>query len=237
MGHLFAHALAGQGLSATFPKRWRAALDAPARESLARAEAYVSAREAAGANVYPPAPLRYRALELVAPEAVRVVILGQDPYHGAGQAMGLAFSVPRGVRVPPSLANIFKELTADLGVARPSHGDLTGWAHQGVLLLNTALTVEAGIAGSHSKIGWGAVTRSLVAHVSRTAPVAVFMLWGNHARAMAPLVDGSRHLLLESAHPSPLSVRKFLGCRHFSKGNEFLRVRGAGLVDWKLAAE
>lgn len=231
------HAPAGQGLSAlprSLPDVWRGALDAEARQSLAQAEAHAAAREAAGIAVYPPEPLRYRALEHVAPEAVRVVILGQDPYHGARQAMGLAFSVPRGVRVPPSLANVFKELSADLGIPRPAHGDLTGWARQGVLLLNTALSVEAGNAGSHAKIGWSAVTRSLVAHASRASPTAVFMLWGNHARAMAPLVDGSRHLLLESAHPSPLSARKFLGCRHFSKANDFLRARAIGAVEWEL---
>lgn len=184
--------------------------------------------------VYPPRPLRFRALELVAPKAVRVAILGQDPYHGAGQAMGLAFSVPRGMRVPPSLRNVFKELKADLGIDSPSHGDLTAWARQGVLLLNTSLTVEAGRAGSHAGIGWAEVTRSLVAHASRTAPAAVFMLWGNHARAMAPLVDRRRHLVLESAHPSPLSARRFLGCRHFSSANAFLGEHGAGSLQWAL---
>ncbi len=230
---MFAHAPAGQGLS-SLPDNWLGAFDTAARESLAQAEAHVAAREAGGVEIYPPAPLRFRALELVAPEAVRVVILGQDPYHGAGQAMGLAFSVPRGMRVPPSLANIFKELAADLGVARPSQGDLTGWARKGVLLLNTALTVEAGNAASHAKIGWAAVTRSLIAHASRTAPAAVFMLWGNHARALAPLVDTRRHLLLESAHPSPLSASKFLGCRHFSQANAFLREHGGGSLQWTL---
>ena len=185
-------------------------------------------------RVYPPARLRYRALELVAPAAVRVVILGQDPYHGEGQAMGLAFSVPRGVRVPPSLANIFKELTADLGVGRPSHGDLTAWAQQGVLLLNTSLSVEEGSAGSHAAIGWGPVTSSLISQASHAAPAAVFMLWGNHARALAPLIDGRRHFVLESAHPSPLSARKFLGCRHFSKANDFLRALSAEPVTWYL---
>ncbi len=214
------------------PGAWLEALDAHAREALAQAEAHVAAREAAGAVVYPPAHLRYRALELVSPKNVRVVILGQDPYHGEGQAMGLAFSVPRGVRVPPSLANIFKELAADLGIARPLHGDLTSWARQGVLLLNTALTVEAGNAGSHANVGWGAVTRSLVAYASRIAPAVVFMLWGNHARAMAPLVDGARHLVLEAAHPSPLSARNFLGCRHFSQANAYLESHGVAPIDW-----
>ena len=192
----------------------------------------MSARENAGVPVYPPAPLRYRALELVPPSEVKVVILGQDPYHGAGQAMGLAFSVPHGVRVPPSLVNIFKELKADLGIARPDHGDLTAWAAQGVLLLNTSLSVEEGHAASHAKIGWEKVTDALVARASHMAPAAVFMLWGNHARAKAPLVDRSRHLVLEAAHPSPLSARKFLGCRHFSQANAYLTGHDRKPVRW-----
>lgn len=212
------------------------ALGPAAREALAKAEAHVGRRQAAGASVYPPGPLRYRALELVAPEDVRVVIVGQDPYHGAGQAMGLAFSVPRGVRVPPSLANIFKELGADLGLARPGHGDLTAWAKQGVLLLNTALSVEAGSAGSHAKIGWTAVTSDLLAAASAASPAAAFLLWGNHARALAPLVDTNKHLVLEAAHPSPLSARSFLGCRHFSQANAFLGRKGRGAIDWNPGA-
>ena len=214
------------------PDAWRPALDAGAHAALAEAEAYVAARESAGIRVFPPAALRYRALEFVAPPKVKVVILGQDPYHGAGQAMGLAFSVPRGVRVPPSLANVYKELATDLGLARADHGDLTAWAEQGVLLLNTSLSVEEGRAASHARIGWEAVTDSLIAFASSAAPAAVFMLWGNHARAKAPLVDRSRHLVLEAAHPSPLSARKFLGCRHFSQANAFLAERGAQTVQW-----
>jgi len=181
--------------------------------------------------------LRYRALELVAPEKVRVVILGQDPYHGAGQAMGLSFSVPQGARVPPSLRNIYKELKADLGIDPRAHGDLTGWARQGVLLLNTALTVEAGNAGSHAKIGWETLTDSLIALASSAAPAAAFLLWGNYARAKAPLIDRSRHLVLEAAHPSPLSARKYHGCRHFSRSNAFLFAHGAIPVQWELAQE
>ena len=218
------------------PDAWRQALDPAARAVLARAEAYVSARENAGIHVFPPASLRYCALEMVPPTGVKVVILGQDPYHGAGQAMGLAFSVPRGVRVPPSLVNIFKELKSDLGIARPDHGDLTAWAAQGVLLLNTSLSVEEGRAASHADIGWDQVTDGLVAAVSSEAAAAVFMLWGNHARAKALLVDRSRHLVLEAAHPSPLSARKFLGCRHFSQTNAFLAQRGVGTVQWELVA-
>lgn len=218
------------------PEAWRPALDAGARAALAEAEGHVAARESAGIRVFPPAALRYRALGLVPPSKVKVVILGQDPYHGAGQAMGLAFSVPRGVRVPPSLANVYKELAADLGVPRPAHGDLTAWAEQGVLLLNTSLSVEEGRAASHADIGWDQVTDGLVAAVSSEAAAAVFMLWGNHARAKAPLVDRSRHLVLEAAHPSPLSARKFLGCRHFSQTNAFLAQRGVGTVQWELVA-
>lgn len=214
------------------PDPWRQALDPAARAVLARAEAYVSARENAGVHVYPPAPLRYRALELVPPAGVKIVILGQDPYHGAGQAMGLAFSVPRGVRVPPSLVNIYKELAADSGLSRPAHGDLTAWAEQGVLLLNTSLSVEEGRAASHADIGWEQVTDALVACASSEAPAAVFMLWGNHARTKAPLVDRSRHLVLEAAHPSPLSARKFLGCRHFSQANAFLVQHLVDAVRW-----
>ena len=205
-----------------------------ARAALSRAETHVAKRESEGIRVYPPAALRYRALELVPPAGVKVVILGQDPYHGAGQAMGLAFSVPRGVRVPPSLGNIFKELKSDLGIARPDHGDLTAWAAQGVLLLNTSLSVEEGRAASHTRIGWEAVTDSLIAFASSAAPAAVFMLWGNHARAKAPLVDRTRHLVLEAAHPSPLSARKFLGCRHFSQANAFLAEHGRQPVRWDL---
>jgi uracil-DNA glycosylase len=184
--------------------------------------------------VYPSAALRYRALELVAPADVRVVILGQDPYHGAGQAMGLAFSVPSGVRVPPSLRNIFKELHADLGVIAPASGDLTAWAGQGVLLLNTSLSVEDGAPASHAGTGWEQVTDALIACASREAADAVFLLWGNHARAKAPLIDAARHLVLQSAHPSPLSARKFLGCRHFSQANAFLVSHGREPVRWGL---
>jgi uracil-DNA glycosylase len=216
------------------PENWRRALDPGAGAALARAEACVSAREDAGIHVFPPTALRYRALELVPPAGVKVVILGQDPYHGAGQAMGLAFSVPRGVRVPPSLGNIFKELKSDLGIARPDHGDLTAWAAQGVLLLNTSLSVEEGHAASHANIGWESITDALVAFASAKAAAAVFMLWGNHARAKAPLVDSSRHLVLEAAHPSPLSARKFLGCRHFSQANAYLAAHGKTPVQWGL---
>ena len=148
--------------------------------------------------------------------------------------MGLAFSVPEGMRVPPSLRNIYKELAADLGFAPPLDGDLTAWAQQGVLLLNTSLSVEEGRAASHAGIGWGEVTDALIAFASARSAPAVFMLWGNHARAKAPLIDASRHLVLQASHPSPLAARKFFGCRHFSRANAFLSRAGTRPVQWNL---
>ena len=163
---------------------------------------------------------------------MRVVIVGQDPYHGPGQAMGLAFSVPAGVRLPPSLRNIFKELQADTGVPAPTSGDLTPWAQRGVLLLNTALTVTDGKPGSHAKLGWTEVTDAIVRAVSQERDGVVFMLWGSHAQARAQSVDARRHHLLVAPHPSPLSAsRGFFGCRHFSRANALL---GAKAIDWAL---
>lgn len=216
------------------PDAWDRALGSEARAALGRAEAFVSSREAAGVCVYPPAPLRYRALELIKPQAVRVVILAQDPYHRIGQAMGLALSVPRGVRIPPSLVNVYKELVTDIGFVPPGHGDLTKWAEQGVLLLNTSLTVEEGKPGSHSKIGWGQVTDGLIRCVSDSARAAVFLLWGGPARAKAHLVDRARHLVLESPHPSPLARGGFFGCKHFSQANRFLVEHGERPIQWGL---
>ncbi len=198
---------------------------------------FLSAAEASGAEVYPPAAQRLRALELAAPQDVRVVILGQDPYHGAGQAHGLAFSVPTGVKAPPSLVNIHKELAADLGLPRPLHGNLEGWARQGVLLLNTALTVEAGRAGSHAGKGWEELTDAIVAHVAALPGPSVFILWGSHAQAKAARVpslsSSSRHCILTAPHPSPLSAyRGFFGSRPFSRANAFLTAHGRGAIDW-----
>ncbi len=221
------------------PPAWREALgdvlSAPESAALAN---WIAAEEAAGRVVYPPRACRFRALELTPPEAVRVVILGQDPYHGPGQAQGLAFSVPEGVPVPPSLRNIYKELAADCGGVPPGHGNLESWARQGVLLLNTVLTVEAGKAGSHQKRGWEAITDAVVAHVAAKTDPCVFLLWGSHAQkkieAVGDLVKG-RHLVLEAPHPSPLSAhRGFLGCGHFGKANAFLVAQGRAPVDWAL---
>ncbi len=198
---------------------------------------WLRAEEAAGKEIYPPRGARLRALELTPLDRVKVVILGQDPYHGPGQAHGLAFSVPEGIRNPPSLVNIYKELAADLGRAPPAHGNLENWARQGVLLLNNALTVEAGQAGSHQNRGWEAITDAAVAAVAARAEPSVFILWGNHARKKAMrvpgLADSSRHLVLSSPHPSPLSAYAgFFGSRPFSKANEFLNAHGRGAIDW-----
>lgn len=165
----------------------------------------------------------------------KVVILGQDPYHNEHQAMGLSFSVPRGVKIPPSLRNIYKELQQDIkGFKIPDHGDLTSWAKQGVLLLNDILTVEKNKPGSHSKIGWKDFTQKILEKVSEVNSNVVFILWGNYARSKAKYIDKSKHLILESPHPSPFSARKFFNCKHFSKANEYLIMNNKDPVDWYL---
>jgi uracil-DNA glycosylase len=215
---------------------WRAALAnalaTPGTESLRRD---LLAEESAGIDIYPARAKIFAAFERTPFEQVRVVIVGQDPYHGPGQAMGLSFSVPRGVAVPPSLRNIFTELGSDLGVERPTHGDLTAWADQGVLLLNSSLTVRAGAAGSHARAGWQPITDAAIRAVSDQREHVVFLLWGTHARSKASLIDPSRHLVLEAAHPSPLSASKgFFGCHHFSRANAYLREHGQPPIDWSL---
>ncbi|MCS7298286.1 MAG: uracil-DNA glycosylase [Bacteroidia bacterium] len=186
-----------------------------------------------GKTIYPPGRLIFHAFELCPVEKVKVVILGQDPYHGPGQAHGLCFSVPKGVPFPPSLQNIFKELQEDVGVPPPSHGDLTGWAVQGVFLLNAILTVEAQKPASHRGKGWETFTDRVIQLVSQVRPHVVFMLWGQYARSKKPLIDKERHLILEAAHPSPYSAAQgFLGCRHFSKANAFLISYGMEPIDW-----
>lgn len=197
-------------------------------------QAFLRERLAAGAVIYPPQPMR--ALELTALADVRVVILGQDPYHGPGQAEGLAFSVAPGVRVPPSLRNMFKELQRDLGVPPAADGSLLRWARQGVLLLNTSLTVEDGAPASHARRGWEVLTDALVAAVSARAEPCVFLLWGAHAQARGRLVDARRHLVLTANHPSPLAALRppepFIGCGHFGRANDFLRQHGRGEIAW-----
>ncbi|NML95365.1 uracil-DNA glycosylase [Novosphingobium olei] len=222
----------------SLPESWRESL-APILETpaLRRLGGFLSAEEKAGKTIFPPRGERLSALELTPLDAVKVVILGQDPYHGPGQAHGLAFSVRPGVKVPPSLVNIHKELETDLGLPRPSHGNLEAWARQGVLLLNNALTVEAGNAGSHQQRGWEEFTDAAVAAVARRDVPSVFMLWGSHAQKKAariPELSQGCHLVLKAPHPSPLSAHSgWFGSRHFSQANAFLEAHGRGAIDWR----
>lgn len=193
----------------------------------------VAAREA-GKKIYPPGSLIFNAYDSTPFEDVKVVILGQDPYHNPGEAMGLSFSVPKGVRVPPSLRNIFKEMHADVGASIPSHGDLTPWANQGVFLLNAMLTVEHKSPSSHKSIGWQTFTDASIAALSREREHLVFMLWGNFAKKKAELIDDSKHLILASAHPSPLAGKAFFDNHHFSKANAYLAKHGKAPIDWSL---
>ena len=188
-----------------------------------------------GRGFYPPGPLVFNALRLTPLEDVRVVILGQDPYHGRGQAMGLCFSVPAGVPPPPSLRNIFAELGSDLAVAEPRCGDLTAWAERGVLLLNTVLTVRPGAAASHAGKGWETFTDRVIDELSARREGIVFLLWGRHAQQKGALVDRTRHHVLTAAHPSPYSANSgFMGCRHFSQANALLTAGGYEPLDWRL---
>lgn len=185
-------------------------------------------------TIYPPGSLIFNAFNTTPVNQVKVVILGQDPYHGPHQAHGLCFSVPPGVPAPPSLVNIFKELKEDLGIAIPQHGTLTHWAQQGVFLLNASLTVRAGEPMSHAKIGWATFTDTVIRLISEAREHLVFMLWGKFAQEKAVLIDDSKHLVLRAAHPSPLSAHNgFFGCRHFSKANDYLVKEGMDPIDWK----
>lgn len=188
----------------------------------------------AGKVIYPPGSLIFNAFRLTPVDKVKVVILGQDPYHGQGQAMGLSFSVPRGIAAPPSLKNIFREISTDLGITMSGSPDLTPWARQGVLMLNSILTVEGGRAASHSRIGWQEFTDAVIRYLSENRSGLVFMLWGNYARSKKALIDASRHTILEAAHPSPLAGGAFFGCRHFSRANAILTSEGLEPIDWKL---
>ena len=203
----------------------------PYFESLVR---FLHKEKADGQVIYPPGSQIFRAFDLTPVERVKVVILGQDPYHGPGQAHGLSFSVPANVPAPPSLKNIFKEIETDLGVLMSGYPDLEKWARQGVLLLNAVLTVRGGQAASHSKIGWQEFTDAVIRYISDNCEGVVFMLWGNFARSKAELIDRSKHVVLEAAHPSPLARGAFFGCRHFSRANEALASFGRTPIDWRL---
>ncbi len=198
---------------------------------------FLQQEKAQGKVVYPPAPEMFNAFNSTPFERVQVVLLGQDPYHGPQQAHGLSFSVRHGVKIPPSLRNIYQEIHQDLGIAPPSHGCLQSWADQGVLLLNATLTVEQGNAGSHQKKGWESFTDAVVNHLNRERQGLVFMLWGSYAQKKGKMIDRERHLVLESPHPSPLSAhRGFLGNRHFSQANAYLQQQGKPGIDWSVPA-
>lgn len=195
---------------------------------------FLKKEKAEGRVVYPPGSLIFNAFDTTPFNKVKVVILGQDPYHNPGEAMGLSFSVPKGVRIPPSLQNIYKEIKSDLGFEMPTHGDLTAWAQQGVFLLNAMLTVEKNRAASHQQIGWQNFTDAVIKHLSKDRGGIVFMLWGNFAKRKKELIDANKHLVLEAAHPSPLAGNAFQGCRHFSKANNYLKMNGQMPIDWEI---
>jgi len=196
---------------------------------------HIKTEKSQGKVIYPPGSLIFNAFNTTPFDKVKVVILGQDPYHGQGQAHGLCFSVQHGVPPPPSLLNIFKELQEDIGIEIPHHGNLTHWAQQGVFLLNASLTVRAGEPMSHSKIGWAAFTDTVIKKISEQKKNVVFLLWGKFAQEKRVLIDETKHFILRSVHPSPLSAYGgFFGCKHFSKTNEYLVSKGIDPVDWSL---
>jgi uracil-DNA glycosylase len=214
---------------------WKRALAAEFEQPYFQAiTTFVRSEMAAGKTLYPPGPLIFNAFTQTPIDRVKVVILGQDPYHNPNQAMGLSFSVPQTVKAPPSLVNVYKEIKADLDLPIPTHGDLTAWAQQGVFLLNAILTVEAGVAGSHQKSGWQLFTDAVIKRLSDEREHLVFMLWGNFARNKRVLIDKTKHLILEAAHPSPLAGNAFSGCKHFSQANDYLKKNGIAPIDWRI---
>lgn len=214
---------------------WKQALQAEFEKPyFAKLVSYLHSEKAKGEVIYPSGPNIFRAFELTPIQNIKVVILGQDPYHNPGQAMGLSFSVPEGMPAPPSLLNIFKEIQNDIGVQMSGNPNLEPWAKQGVLLLNAILTVRGGQAASHQNIGWEEFTDAVISHISNNCKGIVFMLWGNFARSKAALINPNRHLILEAPHPSPLARGAFFGCKHFSKANNFLTFMGKKPIDWGL---
>ena len=206
-----------------------------ARPDMRALSDFLRSEKQAGKVIYPPGPEIFAAFDHTPFDAVRVVILGQDPYHGPNQAHGLCFSVRPGVATPPSLLNIFKEIQRDLGFRAPDHGCLTPWADRGVLLLNATLTVQQATAGSHQGKGWEGFTDAAIDALNREREGLVFMLWGSYAQKKGQLIDGNRHCILRSVHPSPLSAhRGFIGCGHFSAANQYLESRGEPPIDWSL---
>jgi len=223
------------GLEASWRKRLQVDFDA---EYMLELRDFLREQKLLGKTVYPSKDEIFAALNATPFDAVKIVILGQDPYHGPGQAHGLCFSVRQNVPVPPSLRNIYKELAADINFLPPKHGCLNEWAQQGVLLLNSVLTVEGNLAASHKDKGWEKFTDSIVSHLNDKAENIVFILWGNYAQKKGAMIDRARHLVLESPHPSPLSAsRGFYGNHHFSKSNEYLRAHDVAAIDWQLSGQ
>ncbi|MDM9648154.1 uracil-DNA glycosylase [Rhizobium sp. S163] len=215
---------------------WKSALSTEFEQPyMQRLRSFLIERKQMGKRIFPKGSEYFRALDLTPLKDVKVVILGQDPYHGSGQAHGLCFSVQPGIRIPPSLVNIYKELQADLGITPARHGFLEHWARQGVLLLNSVLTVEEAQAASHQGKGWETFTDAVIRKVNDECDAVVFILWGAYAQRKAAFVDTSRHLVLKSPHPSPLSAHNgFFGCHHFSRANAFLKEHGRSPIDWQL---
>jgi uracil-DNA glycosylase len=218
------------------PPMWLAMLEEEfAQPYMKELRAFLLAQKQAGKVIYPPGKQIFNAFNSTDFNQVRVVVLGQDPYHGTGQAHGLSFSVQPGVKVPPSLVNIYKELSSDLGIPIPTHGCLSQWALQGVLLLNATLTVEAGNAGSHQNQGWERFTDAVIERLNEEREKLVFLLWGSYAIKKGSIIDRGKHLVLTAPHPSPLSAhRGFMGCRHFSQTNDYLAANGLPTIDWAL---
>lgn len=214
---------------------WKSVLQEEFQEPyFAHIRAFLRSEIRKGKTIYPPGPLIFNAFNITKFHNVKVVILGQDPYHGPGQAMGLSFSVPRGVAAPPSLKRIFQEIKNDLGIEPPNHGDLTHWAHQGVFLLNAMLTVERSQAGSHKSIGWQTFTDAVIKRLSDEREGLIFLLWGRFAQGKIPLINQLKHHVLQSAHPSPLAGNRFFDNHHFSRTNELLLAQGQTPIDWNL---
>jgi len=226
------------GAQVQLESSWKARIgDWLLRPEMRELSAFLRKRKAAGVHVFPPGPEIFAAFNATPFEQVKVVVLGQDPYHGYGQAHGLSFSVKPGVPVPPSLLNIYKEIEADLAIPRPDHGCLLPWAQQGVLLLNAVLTVEEGKAGAHQGRGWEGFTDHVVDVLNREREGLVFLLWGAYAQQKGKVIDTRRHRVFKAPHPSPLSAhRGFLGCRHFSQANDYLARNGHARIDWRLPA-
>jgi len=222
-------------MNVTIEESWKNALsDEFAKDYFKGIKNFLKEQIGKGKIIYPPGSLIFNAFNATPFNKVKVVLLGQDPYIKPGEAMGLSFSVPKGVAIPPSLQNIYKELQEDVGFKNPKHGDLSSWAGQGVFLLNAALTVEKGLPNSHSKCGWHEFTDAVIKKLSDGKEGLVFMLWGNFAKSKSALIDPFKHLILEAAHPSPLAGGAFFGCRHFSKTNEFLVSNGKDPIEWQI---